>query len=247
MEDEGKVIKIKVPRIGKNFWKLSTLALAVLLIAAVWTGGFGITGAAEADTQPAPQAPAPQPQAPPEPEVYTDVDLDDDPVLGDEDAEVTIIEFSDYQCPFCARHVTQTVPQIKENYIDTGKVKLIFRDLPLGFHQYAHVAAEASECADDQGKFWEYHDLLFENAADLSEENLKVLAEDLGLDMDDFNSCLEDGTYEEEVDNDMSDASNYGITGTPSFLIGNEEKGYVKLVGAQPYEAFEDAIEEALA
>ena len=166
---------------------------------------------------------------------------DNDPVKGSKDAPVTIIEFSDFECSFCARHYSQTLPHIEENYIQTGKVKLIFRDYPLGFHQYAKKAAEASECADEQDKYWEYHDKLFENQNALDIESLKQYAVDLGLDATTFNECLDSGTMASEVEKDFQDGVGYGVTGSPTFVI-NE----VKVVGSQPYEMFEQIIEQEL-
>ncbi|UCD02943.1 MAG: DsbA family protein, partial [Candidatus Aenigmatarchaeota archaeon] len=124
--------------------------------------------------------------------------VDGDYVKGDENAPVTIIEYSDFECPFCARFWEQTLPEIEENYIKTGKVKLIYRDFPLGFHANAQKAAEASECAGEQGKFWEYHDVLYDTRA-LSVSDLKQHAKDLGLDSTKFDSCLDSGKYAEEV------------------------------------------------
>jgi len=103
-----------------------------------------------------------------DPAAGTPAATDDDPSIGSDDATVTLIEFTDYQCPFCARHFTQTFGQIKSNYIDTGKVKYVSRDFPLGFHQHAQKSALASECADDQGKFWEMHDVLFQKQGEWS-------------------------------------------------------------------------------
>lgn len=166
---------------------------------------------------------------------------DDDPAKGPENAAVTIIEFSDFQCPYCARFYTQTLPQIEENYINRGKVRLVFRDFPLSFHQYAQKASEAAECADEQGRFWEYHNKLFENNDALDTESLKRYAEELGLDAPEFDDCLDSGKMEAEVKKDFSDGSRYGVSGTPSFFING-----VNLVGAQPYSVFEQAIEQAL-
>ena len=169
------------------------------------------------------------------------VSADDDPVKGLKDAPVTIIEFSDFECSFCARYYLQTLPQIDENYIQSGKAKLIFRDYPLGFHPYAKKAAEASECAHEQGKYWEYHNKLFENQEALDIESLKQYAIDLGLDITVFNECLDSGIMSSEVDMDFQDGVGYGISGTPSFFING-----IKVVGAQPYEVFEQIIEQEL-
>lgn len=169
------------------------------------------------------------------------VSADDDPVMGSEDAAITIIEFSDFQCPFCARFFEQTLPQIEEKYIKTGKVKLVYRDFPLSFHQYAQKAAEAAECADEQGKFWQYHDKLFENQNTLDIGNLKRYAQDLGLDSTKFNDCLDSGMMAFEVQKDFNDGSSYGVSGTPTFFING-----IMLVGAQPYSVFEQVIEQEL-
>lgn len=181
-----------------------------------------------------------QEAAPQEPTAI-EVSADDDPFIGDEDAPVTIIEFSDFQCPYCQRFYSETLPSILSNYVETGKVKIVFRDFPLGFHQYAQKASEAAECADDQGKFWEYHDRIFENQNLLSESNLKAWAQDLNLDTEEFNDCLDSGKYTEEVQEDMKDGSSYGVSGTPSFFING-----IQLTGAQPYAAFEEIIEQEL-
>ncbi len=148
----------------------------------------------------------------------------DDPFKGDKDAKVTIVEFSDFQCPFCERFFTQTLSSIEENYVDTGKVKFVFKDFPLGFHQNAQKAAEATECADEQGKFWEMHDKIFENQQSLGVDNYKQWAKDLGLDTDNFDKCLDDGITASEISDDMSDGQKTGISGTPGFLIITDKK-----------------------
>ncbi len=166
---------------------------------------------------------------------------DDDPFKGDENAPVTIVEWSDFECPFCSRFYSQTLGLIEENYIDTGKVKLVYRDFPLNFHENAQKAAEAGECADDQGKFWEMHNLIFENQQIMNVDNFKKWAADIGLDTEEFNECLDSGKYATEVQKDMQEGSAAGIRGTPGFIING------RLVsGAQPYANFEAAIEAAL-
>lgn len=193
-----------------------------------------------------PNAPAPQSQP-----VIT---ADDDPVLGSVDAPVTMIEFSDFQCPFCARFYSETLPLIKENFIDTGLVKLVYRDFPLqSIHPNAIPAAVASECADDQGAYWEYHDILFENVSAWGPmeipgavEQFKAYAADLGLDTDTFSECLDTGKYVTEVTGDYTDGVAYGVTGTPAFFLGSEQTGYFQLSGARPYPEFQFAIEQIL-
>ena len=196
---------------------------------------------------------AQQPGQPSAPQIIK-VSLDDDPFKGNADAPVTIIEFSDFQCPFCGRFYEQTLPSIIENYVDTGKVKFVYRDLPLdSIHPNARPAHIASECADEQGKFWGYHDMLFDNqsewgrlpAADL-QSTLTKYASDLGLESASFEACLESDAIADEVNKDSLDAARYGATGTPAFFIGNEKDGFVKLTGAQPFAAFQLEIENQL-
>ena len=202
-------------------------------------------------------APAPQPtQAPSRPSgpSLIQVSLDDDPFKGNPNAPVTVVEFSDFQCPFCSRFFTQTLPSLQENYIDTGKIKLVYRDFPLdSLHPNARPAHIAAECADEQGKFWEYHDILFESqgqwnglsSTDLSAQ-LNQYATSMGLNSASFDSCLSSKSMADEVNADYLQAAQYGATGTPTFFIGNEKDGFIKLVGAQPYAAFQAAIDAQL-
>jgi len=193
-----------------------------------------------------------QQQAPP-PSIIS-VSLDDDPVKGNPDASVVIVEFSDFQCPFCSRFYHQTLPLIEENYIDTGKVKFVYRDLPLdNLHPNARPAHIASECADEQGMFWGYHDILFENQAQwnrLGSDDLNSAliqyADSLGLNSASFESCLGSQTIADEVNADYLQGASYGVTGTPTFFIGNEDGGFIKLVGAQPYATFQQVIDSQL-
>jgi len=210
-------------------------------------------------TQAAPQAapqPTPTPAAettPSEPQLVR-VSLDDDPVKGDPDAPVTIIEFSDFQCPFCSRFYQQTLPLIEKNYIETGKVKLVYRDLPLAsIHPNAIPSHIAAECADEQGKFWEYHDALFENQSQWNRLGLdelknvfKQYADDLELDAASYDACLDSSDIVDEINEDLSDARTLGATGTPTFFIGTEKDGFVKITGAQPYIVFQASIDELL-
>ena len=171
------------------------------------------------------------------------VDGDDDAVLGNENAPVTIIEFSDYQCPFCERFWSQTYPLIKSEYIDTGKVKLIYRDFPLtSIHPMAMPAAIAVECVREQGgdeAYYEMHDKIFENQASLSESNLKKWAQELSYNID---SCLDSEKYLSEVESDLKEGAAAGVRGTPSFFINGQP-----LSGAQPFQNFQAAIEAELA
>jgi protein-disulfide isomerase len=166
---------------------------------------------------------------------------DDDPFWGPEDAAVIIEEFADFECPFCGRHAAETLPQIKEAYGD--RVRYIYRDFPLtNMHQFAQKAAEASQCAHEQGQFWEYHDLLFENQGALAVPNLKAYAEQVGADTEEFNDCLDSGKNAPEVLLDLQDGQQAGVSGTPAFLIND-----LLLSGAQPFEQFQVVIDQALA
>ncbi len=171
-----------------------------------------------------------------------DVSADDDPVMGDEDAPVTIVEFSDFQCPFCKKANDEALNLVKEDYVKTGKVKLVFRDFPLEFHPEAELAALAAECADEQGKFWEYHDVLFANQDSLGDAKYKAWAEELGLDTEQFNDCYKSLKYLDDVRGDMADGQKYGVSGTPAFFVNGR-----LISGAQPYSVFKQEIENALA
>lgn len=184
----------------------------------------------------------PSPEEPSLPTIITGDLSDDDAVKGSEDAPVTIVEFSDYECPFCARFATQTLPAIDEQYIKTGKAKLIFRDFPLGFHANAQKAGEAAECAGEQGKYYEMHDKLFAEGVAGGVASFKQYAKELGLDEAKFNECLDSGKMASEVQKDLRDGEAAGVEGTPAFFING------KLVsGAQPFEVFKSIIEEELA
>ncbi|HJX60961.1 MAG TPA: DsbA family protein [Dehalococcoidia bacterium] len=178
--------------------------------------------------------------ATPTPPAVVEASVDDDPAWGPEDAPVTIIEFSDFQCPFCSRFFTETYPQIRQEY--EGQVRFVYRDFPLtSLHENAQKAGEAGECADEQGKFWDYHDTLFNNASALDDASLKGYASQLGLDSGTFDQCLDSGKYTEEVQKDYQEGISYGVTGTPAFFING-----VTLIGAQPYANFKAAIDAAL-
>jgi protein-disulfide isomerase len=166
---------------------------------------------------------------------------DDDEFKGSEDAPITIVEFSDYECPYCNRFFTDTLPQIQENYIDTGKVKFVYRDFPLSFHPNAQKAAEAAECAGEQGRYWEMHDKLFGEGVSGGVAAFKQYAAEIGLDTDEFNQCLDSGEMASEIQKDFADGQSLGVTGTPGFLINN-----IRVIGAQPYEVFEQVIEQEL-
>ena len=194
------------------------------------------------------QSPSGQPSQP------IKISVDNDPVRGNPDAPITIIEFSDFQCPFCARFHVQTLPSILEEYIDTGKVNLVYRDFPIqSIHPNALPAAVAAECANEQGKYWQYHDTLFERQNSWSKldtgsviSTFSQYATDIGLEQQQFDSCLGSGKYLQEVQQDLNDGRTYDITGTPGFFIGNDDIGFVKIDGAQPFESFKKVIDSQL-
>ena len=193
-----------------------------------------------------------QPAAPPAPESIL-LGIDDDPVKGDRKARLVLVEFSDYQCPFCARFVRETLPQIDKDYIKTGKLKYVFRDFPIASaHKDAFKAAMAAGCALDQGKYWEMHDRLFENPTAFTVYNLTQNAEAVGLNKETFQQCLNKNEYETEVQSDFADGLKAGVNQTPTFFLGLTEPNSPKvkvltvITGAKPYAVFKAAIESAL-
>ena len=179
--------------------------------------------------------------APAEQQPTTSAGGGDDPAWGPEDALVTIEEFSDFQCPYCAKFKTETLHRIRETYGD--RVRFIYRDFPLtSIHQFALKAAEAAQCAHDQGRFWEYHDLLFANQDALTPSDLMRYAEEISADTSEFSDCLDSGKNAQEVALDLQDGFRAGVTGTPAFLING-----LLLSGAQPFKQFQAVIDQALA
>ena len=239
MSDEIKISK-------KNLWMYSTFVLvAVVIIGGVLMfSGNKSDGTNNSGTG------------------TVSASMDDDAVLGDANAPVTIIEFSDYQCPFCRKFWTESYPQIKSQYIDTGKVKIVFRDLPLtSLHPMAQASAEAAECVRELGgddAYYEYHDKMFSEQNILDSGNptgtvsktiqytnadLKSWANEIGYDI---GACLDSGKYSSEVQKDARDAQAAGGTGTPYFVImGSDGKGSA-LSGAQPFSAFKQVIDSKL-
>ena len=243
--------------------KTNQVLIILLIVASFFIGALytkvqylekgGSAGAKEGATQTAPAAP----QAPPQQAGPKEVSVDDDPVLGDKNAPITMIEFVDYECPFCKRFADETLSQIKSEYVDTRKVKLVMRDLPLSFHQNAHKESQAAECAREQGgdtAYFKYHDEIFKrttsNGTGLALDQLSVIANDLGLNGSTLQECLDSEKYKAEVDKDLADATLYGANGTPTFFIGKSNsqgkfQGTI-LVGAQPFAAFKTIIDEQL-
>ena len=170
-----------------------------------------------------------------------DVPIDDDPVIGPDDAPITIIEFSDFQCPFCEQWHAQVYTQLRQNY--AKQVRIVYRDFPLtSIHPEATPAAEAANCANEQEAFWPFHDKLLGGSLDLSAAAYQQYATELGLDMTRFNECLASHRYADEVQADFDFAANLGVQSTPTFFING-----IPLVGAQPYSVFKQVIDKELA
>ena len=176
------------------------------------------------------------------------------PSQGSDTAAVTLVEFSDYQCPFCGRYARETSPQIQRDYVRTGKLKYVFRDFPIeSIHPNAFKAAEAAHCAGEQGKYWEMHDRLFANQSALSPAQLVLHGHAVGVDAEPFRQCLDSGKYAAEIRRDLEEGQNMGVRGTPTVFLGliDAKTGQVKvakmIVGAQPYARFKEAIDALLA
>ncbi len=193
-----------------------------------------------------------QTQAQQAPDAPVFVSLDDDPSKGNPEAAVTIVEFSDFQCPSCNRFYQQVLPQLERHYIDTGKINFVYRDMPLNIHANAVPAHAAAECAHEQGMFWQYHDILFErqsqwnrlDAQDLDAQ-LKAYAAELGLDSG-FDECIKSPDVIREIQKDFAQARGYGAQGTPTFFVGNDSDGYIKLAGVHPFSTFQSMIDSKL-
>ena len=232
--ESGGTITIK----KDSLWKYSTL----LLLAVVVIGGFFFfkggsdgTGGSVTDTGSDGQQP-----------INARALIEsNDPVLGNADAGITIIEFSDFQCPFCARAFEGAITDFKNSdYFKNGDVNLIYKQFPLSsIHPYAQGAAEASLAAQAQGKFWEYHNILFANQDALDTDSLKQYAVQLGLNAEEFNSALDSGDFESEVSKETAQATAAGGRGTPFFVIVNTETGKsTSISGAYPWSQFETEI-----
>ncbi len=241
MTEEGTITLKK-----STIWQISTGIFAILFVVtlvhdAFWEGSP--TGAVVAPTPTAanPRVPS-QPSGPSNIKVTIDKD---DPILGDKNAKISIVEFSDFQCPFCKRAADGSLNEFRNSdYFKNGEVNLIYKDFPLSsIHPYAQKAAEAAQCANDQGKFWEYHDKLFENQQALDIASLKKYADDLGLDTENFDTCLDGSKNAKEVGDDLTAATTAGGQGTPYFVIVNNKNGKIQSVsGAVPFSNIEAAI-----
>ncbi len=226
-----------------NPWIVSTFVLVGLIV------GFGIAqipyfkalGGTSTASSLQPSSPSPPAAQTPPTATLSTAQIaalaDDDPIIGDPKAPVTVVEFSDFQCPYCSRFFTATFGKIEENYIKSGKVKFVYRDFPLADkHPQAILAAEAAQCANDQSKFKEMHDQLFLHqelwaGVEKPKDAMKKFATTIGLDVKQFTGCLESNKYKAEIQKDLVDGSAVGVNGTPSFFVNGK---FVE--GAVPYE-----------
>ncbi len=173
-------------------------------------------------------------------------------VMGDDKAQIVLVEYSDYQCPFCQQFHNTAFPQLKANYIDTGKVKFVSRDFPLDFHENARRAATAARCAGEQGpsKFWDLRHVMIVNADQLKPAQLENYAGQVKLDVPKFKACLDSDKYRAEIDKQIQEGMAAGVSGTPSFVIGTLKDGKLegtRLVGAMPYAEFDNRIQQLIA
>lgn len=191
-------------------------------------------------------------QIPTPPPVVNDMKVGKLPVMGNKEAKVTVVEFSDFECPFCKKYFDETHAQLQKDYVDTDKIQFAYRHYPLSsMHPSAQKAAEASECANEQNNFWGYHDLLFTEQGTWADQTLTKenvidhfvdYATQLGMDADQFRKCLEDSKYKQNVADDKAVGDSAQVDGTPTFFING-----TRLVGALPYSEIKKAIDKALA
>ena len=185
---------------------------------------------------------APQPEPPP---THAKLDLSGFQMLGVKTAPLTMVEFTDYQCPFCQRFHVTSFPELKKNYIDTGKLRFFSRDMPLDFHPNAMRAAQAARCAIEQGKYWQIRDIMGANPDKLDLEHLVGFATDLKMDPTSFRACVTSEKYKKDVENDVVAAMKVGASGTPTFVVGPTTPEGVDgevMVGAMPFVTFDEKL-----
>ncbi len=222
------------------------IGLAILVFGLGFAAGYLVRGRVAAEEKAAAQtAVAAQYQATPEggkrKVTRYEVPVDDDFILGAAEAPITIIEFGDYECPFCRKWYVEVLPQLMEKY--PQQIRFVYRDFPLtSIHANAAPAAEAAQCAGEQDAYWQFQEKLFSMALGLNTDAYQQYARQLGLDMDDFEACLQEHRYRDEVEADFEFAARLGVRSTPTFFING-----IAIVGAQPIEVFEQVIDLELA
>ena len=221
-------------------------AIASIVIIVVFLGFNGISNEPELVIEPAPTI---QDSGPAKITMNTFL-ANGSPILGDSDAPVTLVEFGDYQCHFCNVFFHSTEDDILKNYVETGKVRMIFKDYNIIGPDSVN-ASNGVHCANDQGLFWEYHDILYsnwtgENNGWASSENLLKFAVEIGLDVDEWSECMIKGAHSQIILGSNDDAKTLGLTGTPAFFIIGPDGETTRIVGAQPFEVFENIFEVEL-
>ncbi|MFC1647509.1 DsbA family protein [Patescibacteria group bacterium] len=230
--------------LDRNPWRSVGLILIGALIGYM-VGRFAFTTVESVD-KPKEKEPDPQEEVvQPEPPKIQEISVDDDPYIGSNTAPVVIIDFSDYQCPFCKKFYSNIYPNLKKDFIDTGKVKYVYRDFPLNIHQAAIGAAVAANCAGDQGKYWEMHNKIYDTQEEWSKaENLSEVfsgyAKEIGIYTATFKTCFESDRYTQEVTKDKEDGKSYGVRGTPTLFVNGEILRGVP----QSYDSFKEYLED---
>ena len=263
-------------RISSNMMLSVTIFVSALLLSgAIFMTGSGISSGlasmkeslsevslgSGSGTQSGTAQIAPQPSAAPSPSPspgstakMSELIKDAAATLGSNDAQIVIVEYSDYQCPFCRAWFEDSKAQLDKEYIETGKVQLAYKDFPLSFHPMAQPYAEAARCAGEQDMYWEMHDKIFEEqgkfgsgtVSNITVDDIKSWATAFGLNAEQFNSCIDSGKYSPQVQANFNEGAQFGVSGTPSFFIGKRDSTGQLIVGAQPYNAFKQAIDSLL-
>lgn len=239
--------------------------VVALLVGSLWLAGCQVTGGSPGITREQADAilaelreirrvldeqPRARPAEAAREQKSTRVRADGGFAIGSPTAAVTVVEYTDYQCPFCKRHHDRTFAELRKNYVDTGRIRYVVRDLPLSFHEMAEPAAVAARCAGEQGRFWEARDALFEVHDRLSPDLIRATVLGLGVDAGRYDACVENPATLAAVQADRDEAAAAGVSGTPSFVVGRSANGVVDgtvISGAQPYAAFATRIDALLA
>ena len=254
MKNTGRIFITSVP--GSILIGAVIVSLAILI-----SGGVikikGVTPVSVVSAPAAPQAVVPNQQAPAVQPAKTEIALGHLPSKGSSSATVAVVEFGDLRCPFCDQFFKESEPQLISDYVNTGKVKFVFRQFEF-LGPSSTTAGNAAECANEQGKFWEMHDYLYQNQPQESDtslyttEKLTSIAQNLGMDPNQFSSCLSSTKYAKNVANDLAEGQSDGVSGTPTFYIGKLDStgtkitGAQQIVGAQPYSSIKAVIDKVL-
>lgn len=239
--DDIRTLQEEVASLRKDMDEIKRVLISVLP-ALVNGNGVGAPGALAGVPQAVPGGPRPQ-----ELKSVT-VSIGESPSQGSDAATVAIIEFSDYECPFCSKFHSEAYEDIKKDFVDTGKILFVHKDLPLPFHKNAEPAALASRCAGDQGMYWEMNHALYVNSGDLA--NLEKIAESTGLKMPSFRKCMKEKSHRAGIASDLDEGRSAGVRGTPTFVIGKIVNGQVSgevIPGAAPYAMFREKLNNIIA